>query len=50
MLKIHKTVVQHGFETSIGLNGEDNVKVFDIHRMFRKTFNYKLRNKSDTCQ
>jgi hypothetical protein len=30
MLKSHKIVVQHGFETSFGLDTENNVKVFDI--------------------
>jgi hypothetical protein len=30
MLKTQRTAVQHGFETSIRVNTEDNVKVFDI--------------------
>jgi len=36
MVKIHKTVVQHELETSIELNREDNVKVFDIQDVQKK--------------
>jgi hypothetical protein len=32
MLKARETVVQHGFETPVGLNGKENVKVLNIYR------------------